>query len=59
MPGLCRDPTSFSSLLLLPGPFPFANSDLFSRQYMHQHPPQAPFSPKSASRSFHLPGVTG
>jgi hypothetical protein len=25
---------------------------------MHQHPPQAPFSPKSFSRSFHKAGVS-
>src|ERR1041385_4559693 len=37
---------------LFPSPFVFSNSLFVILQCMHQHPPQAPFSPNNVSKSF-------
>src|SRR4030042_3596128 len=58
IPGGLPD-TSFLNSFLLPTPLFFSKSFELNRQVIHQHPPQAPLSPKRISRSCHLSGVKG
>jgi hypothetical protein len=54
IPGVTPENISFLIFRLLPEPLPVFQIERCNLHDMHQHPPQAPRSPKSFSKSSHL-----